>query len=99
MLNSYTKNSNVASEGDQTLCNYKRVFLKKLSANSRYILFLFLVILRIHCLDRKVTNFLLYISIDKSMFLSIFIAKSSHMQFSAVKIIPMVGKIEHTILI
>ena len=23
-----TKNSNVASEGDQTLCNYKGVFLK-----------------------------------------------------------------------
>ena len=42
-----TKNSNVASEGDQTLCNYKGVFLKKLSANSRYIFFLFLVILRV----------------------------------------------------
>ena len=27
-----TKNSNVASEGDQTLCNYKGVFLKKLPA-------------------------------------------------------------------
>ena len=59
MLNSYTTNSNVASEGDQTLCNYKGVFLKKLSANSRYILFLFLVILRIYCLNYKVTNFFL----------------------------------------
>ena len=27
-----TKNYNVASEGDQTLCNYKGVFLKKSSA-------------------------------------------------------------------
>ena len=27
-----TKNSNVASEGDQTLCNYKGVFLKKSTA-------------------------------------------------------------------
>lgn len=27
-----TKNSNVASEGDRTVCNYKGVFLKKLSA-------------------------------------------------------------------
>ena len=36
-----TKNSNVASEGDQTLCNYKGVFLKKSTANYRYIFFLF----------------------------------------------------------
>ena len=36
-----TKNSNVASEGDQTLCNYKGVFLKSHRQYCRYIFFLF----------------------------------------------------------
>ena len=36
-----TKNSNVASEGDQTLCNYKGVFLKSYRHYCRYIFFLF----------------------------------------------------------
>ena len=34
-----TKNSNVASEGDQTLCNYKGVFLKSHRQYCRYIFF------------------------------------------------------------
>ena len=36
-----TKNSNVASEGDQTLCNYKGVFLKSQRQYCRYSFFLF----------------------------------------------------------
>ena len=36
-----TKNSNVASEGDQTWCNYKGVFFKKLSAFLPLYFFLF----------------------------------------------------------
>ena len=52
-----TKNSNVASEGDQTLCNYKGVFLKSYRQIAVIFSSYFLVILRIYCLDCKVTNF------------------------------------------
>ena len=53
-----TKNSDVASEGDQTLCNYKGVFLKKSPAIlPLFFLIVFLAILRINCLNCKVTIF------------------------------------------
>lgn len=51
------KNSNVASEGDQTLCNYKGVFLKVTGIIAVIFLPVFWPFSEFNALNCKVTNF------------------------------------------
>ena len=62
MRNNYTRNSNVASEGDQTFCNYKGVFLKKVTGIIAVIFLpVFWPFSELNALNCKVTIFFEYL--------------------------------------